>query len=216
MSVAIEAIAGRLAAVLGVPWPPPVAAVETPGAVTASAGASSVPNVPTAAPTPAPAVGASGACGASGTVPAAGGAAVPAVPAAAVVGPVQLVEHKARGVHLDVVVTADRLVAVAEQLDRDGFAIDTVTGVDWMAADQMEVVYDFFHPTAPWRVAVRTRVPRAAAAVPTISEVFPGANWHERETHDFFGIRFTGHPDLSPFLLPEDADYHPLRKDFRL
>jgi NADH-quinone oxidoreductase subunit C len=44
--------------------------------------------------------------------------------------------------------------------------------------------------------------------------VFPGANWHERETHDFFGIVFLGHPDLSPLLLPEDADFHPLRKDF--
>jgi len=51
--------------------------------------------------------------------------------------------------------------------------------------------------------------------VPTISAVFPGANWHERETHDFFGIRFAGHPNLIPLLLPEDADYHPLRKDFK-
>jgi NADH-quinone oxidoreductase subunit C len=50
--------------------------------------------------------------------------------------------------------------------------------------------------------------------VPSISEVFPGANWHERETHEFFGIRFLGHPNLSPLLLPEDATYHPLRKDF--
>ena len=50
--------------------------------------------------------------------------------------------------------------------------------------------------------------------IPTIANVYPGANWHERETHDFFGIRFLGHPDLTPFLLPEDADYHPLRKDY--
>jgi len=50
--------------------------------------------------------------------------------------------------------------------------------------------------------------------LPTISSVHPGANWHERETHDFFGVQFTGHPDMSPLLLPEDADFHPLRKDF--
>ena len=79
----------------------------------------------------------------------------------------------------------------------------------------MEVVYDYLHFRAPWRVAVRTRIPRERPELPTISEVFPGANWYERETHDFFGIRFLGHPDLSPFLLPEDADFHPLRKDFR-
>jgi NADH-quinone oxidoreductase subunit C len=86
--------------------------------------------------------------------------------------------------------------------------------VDWIAAGEMEVVYDFFHLTAPLHVVVRTRLPRGNPELPTISKVFPGANWHERETHDFFGIRFLGHPDLSPLLLPEDATYHPLRKDF--
>jgi NADH-quinone oxidoreductase subunit C len=77
-------------------------------------------------------------------------------------------------------------------------------------------VYDYFHPLAPLRVAVRARVPRSEPELPTISAVFPGADWHERETHDFFGIRFAGHPNLTPLLLPEDADYHPLRKDFSL
>ena len=51
-------------------------------------------------------------------------------------------------------------------------------------------------------------------SIVSITGVYPGANWHERETHDFFGIRFLGHPNLTPLLLPEDADYHPLRKDF--
>jgi NADH-quinone oxidoreductase subunit C len=106
------------------------------------------------------------------------------------------------------------VVSAATELDREGFSIDTITGVDWMAQAQMEVVYDYFHPLKNLRVVVRTRVPRENAELPTISGVFPGANWHERETHDFFGIRFAGHPDLSPFLLPEDATYHPLRKDF--
>ena len=79
----------------------------------------------------------------------------------------------------------------------------------------MEVVYDYFHPASPLRIVVRTRVPRDNPEVPTVSGVFGGANWHERETHDFFGIRFAGHPNLIPLLLPEDADYHPLRKDFK-
>ena len=65
------------------------------------------------------------------------------------------------------------------------------------------------------RVTIRTRVPRSKPEVPTISQIYPGANWHERETHDFFGIIFVGHPYLVPLLLPEDADYHPLLKDFR-
>ncbi|MBP7937481.1 MAG: NADH-quinone oxidoreductase subunit C [Phycisphaerae bacterium] len=128
--------------------------------------------------------------------------------------PFQVVDYAERGVHLDASVAPDQVVAVAGELDKSGFAIDTVTGVDWLAEGQMEVVYDFFHPTERLRVAIRTRVPREDPEVPTISTVFPGANWHERETHDFFGIRFVGHPDLTPFLLPEDATYHPLRKDF--
>ncbi|HIJ77692.1 MAG: NADH-quinone oxidoreductase subunit C [Desulfobulbaceae bacterium] len=80
--------------------------------------------------------------------------------------------------------------------------------------DDLEVVYDFNRYDQLCRVVIRTRVPRDNPEVPTISKVYPGANWHERETHDFFGIKFIGHPDLSPLLLPEDADYHPLLKDF--
>jgi NADH-quinone oxidoreductase subunit C len=106
------------------------------------------------------------------------------------------------------------VVNAAILLDQHQFAIDTITGVDWIADSQMEVVYDFFHLTASWQIVVRTRVPRDRPELPTISTVFPGANWHERETHEFFGIRFAGHPNLSPLLLPEDATYHPLRKDF--
>ena len=99
-------------------------------------------------------------------------------------------------------------------LDEEGLSLDTITGVDWLAQGQMEVVYDYFHPAKALRVVVRTRVPRDNPELPTIVSVFPGANWHEREAHDFFGIRFRGHPNLTPFLLPEDATYHPLRKDF--
>ena len=99
-------------------------------------------------------------------------------------------------------------------MDRCGFAIDTITGVDWMAQSQMELVYDYFHPQTGLRAVIRSRIPRDNPEIATISNVFPGANWHERETHDFFGIRFAGHPNLTPFLLPEDATFHPLRKDF--
>lgn len=127
----------------------------------------------------------------------------------------RLIDYPTKGYHLDVVVFPGQVVAAATLLDQHGFTIDTVTGVDWIAEEQMEVVYDYFHSEAAFRVAVRTRIPRSTPEVPTISEVFPGANWHERETHDFFGIRFLGHPNLTPFLLPEDADYHPLRKDFQ-
>ena len=128
--------------------------------------------------------------------------------------PFQGIDFASRGFHAQASVAPAEVVTAAELLDRDGFALDTITGVDWMAEGQMEVVYDYFHPTKGLRAVIRTRIPRDNPEIATISKVFPGANWHERETHDFFGIRFLGHPDLSPFLLPEDATYHPLRKDF--
>ena len=128
--------------------------------------------------------------------------------------PFQGVDYALKGYHADATVKPDQVVWAAEQLDKEGFSLDTITGVDWMAEGQMEIVYDYFHLSKCLRAVIRTRIARENPEVPTISNVFPGANWHERETHDFFGIRFLGHPDLTPFLLPEDATYHPLRKDF--
>jgi len=124
------------------------------------------------------------------------------------------VDYAAKGYHVEAAVAPDQVVFAAEQLDKEGLSLDTITGVDWMAEGQMEVVYDYFHPAKALRVVVRTRIPRDNPEIATIQKVFPGANWHEREAHDFFGIRFLGHPNLTPFLLPEDATYHPLRKDF--
>jgi NADH-quinone oxidoreductase subunit C len=148
-----------------------------------------------------------------GGPPASAARAAQPVPTAS--GPVRRVDHAAKGFNLNVEISPRQVVLAAAILDQEGFALDAITGVDWLAQGEMEIVYDFFHPTASIRVAVRARVPRAEPELPTISTVFPGANWHERETHDFFGIRFQGHPNLAPFLLPEDADFHPLRKDYQ-
>ncbi|WP_079343767.1 NADH-quinone oxidoreductase subunit C [Streptomyces antioxidans] len=63
---------------------------------------------------------------------------------------------------------------------------------------------------------VRTTVPHEAPALPTATGVYAGAAWHERETHEMFGIGFPGHPGLDPLLLPDGFEGHPLRKDFVL
>ncbi|MEU8353760.1 NADH-quinone oxidoreductase subunit C, partial [Streptomyces sp. NPDC048845] len=63
---------------------------------------------------------------------------------------------------------------------------------------------------------VRTTVPHDAPVLPTATGVYAGAAWHERETHEMFGVGFTGHPGLTPLLLPENFEGHPLRKDFVL
>jgi NADH-quinone oxidoreductase subunit C len=173
--------------------PTPAAPVAPAPAKPAAAPAAPAPTAPAAAPAPAP---------------------VFPNPLAYLAFPFRGVDYAAKGYHVEASVAPDQVVAVAEQLDKEGLSLDTITGVDWMAEGQMEVVYDYFHPAKALRVVVRTRVPREKPELPSIHKVFPGANWHERETHDFFGIRFLGHPDLTPFLLPEDADYHPLRKDY--
>lgn len=128
---------------------------------------------------------------------------------------VLVTDHKVRGAHLDVQGSPGQMVEVARMLDAAGFSLESISGVDWIKEGQMEVVYDYNRTDGRFcRVAARVRVPRSAPAVPTISGIFSGANWHERETHEFFGIKFEGHPYLVPLLLPEDADFHPLQKDF--
>lgn len=129
--------------------------------------------------------------------------------------PAAEMSHATKGVDLDVTLPASSIADAARVLDQEEFMIEAITGVDWMAEGQMEIIYDFTDVESGKRVTVRTRVPREKPELPTISSIYPGANWHERETHDFFGIRFLGHPQLEPLLLPEDATFHPLRKDFK-
>ena len=125
-------------------------------------------------------------------------------------------DHEQCGYDLDVQLEPGELLATVIILDKAGFFLESITGVDWIKEDQLEVVYDFSrYDFEVCRVVIRTRTSRSTPLVPTISKIYPGASWHERETHDFFGIKFDGHPHLVPLLLPEDADFHPLLKDFK-
>jgi len=129
---------------------------------------------------------------------------------------VMLTDHAARGTDIDVLCAPDQVVEAAKIMDEAGFFLEAITGVDWIKEEKLEVVYDYNQfGQEQCRVAVRTLISRSEPEIPTISEVMPSANWHERETHDFYGIKFAGHPYLVPLLLPEDADFHPLLKDFK-
>ncbi len=124
--------------------------------------------------------------------------------------------YDVHGYHLDAQVSPEQLIEAVQIVDQLDYFIESITGVDWIKDNQMEVVYDFSrYDFDLCRVVIRTRVDRDNPIVPTITSIYAGANWHERETHDFFGIKFDGHPHLIPLLLPEDADFHPLLKDFK-
>lgn len=125
-------------------------------------------------------------------------------------------DYTKRGAHLDVQINPDQVVRAAELLDANGMSLDLVMGVDWIKEGQFEIIYDYSYLGGQvFRVVVRARVDRNNPEIPTISHIFGGANWHERETWELMGINFVGHPQLEHFLLPEDADYFPLRKDFK-
>jgi NADH-quinone oxidoreductase subunit C len=92
---------------------------------------------------------------------------------------------------------------------------------DWLSAvDEGEagfsVVAHLWSTTARHGLLLRTRISAQVPMIQSVAEIYPGASWHERETHEMFGISFPGHPDLDPLLLPPEFEGHPLRKDFVL
>ncbi|MCY0908368.1 MAG: NADH-quinone oxidoreductase subunit C [Sulfobacillus thermotolerans] len=91
-----------------------------------------------------------------------------------------------------------------------------VLAVDYLPSrPRFELVYHLYQPWKRARIRVKTRV-AIDQSVPTVTTLWPGANWPEREAFDLFGIVFSGHPDLKRIYLPEDWDGHPLRKDYPL
>lgn len=106
------------------------------------------------------------------------------------------------------------LVKAAAGLYERGYFIEDVSVLD--TSDGFMVVYHFDHYDTPGRIALRVIVPQDNPEVPSISGIFSGADWHERECHDFFGVTFSGHPNLVPLLLPDDLGFHPLLKDAAL
>jgi NADH-quinone oxidoreductase subunit C len=121
---------------------------------------------------------------------------------------------------LTITVAAERIVEVVTAL-RDDPALRFVSfidicGVDWPEREKrFDVVYHFLSPTKNHRIRIKVQTD-ADTAVPSISEVFPGATWFEREAYDLYGILFSGNPDFRRILTDYGFRGHPLRKDFPL
>ena len=113
---------------------------------------------------------------------------------------------------------ADRLVEACTFLrDDPGLAfalLAWVGGVDLLPREpRFEVVYHLLSIAHNGRFVLKVQVPESNLHVPTVCGVWPTANWHERETFDFYGILFDGHPDLTRILLPDDWEGWPMCKD---
>jgi NADH/F420H2 dehydrogenase subunit C len=93
--------------------------------------------------------------------------------------------------------------------------LNSLSGVDWIAEGEMEVVYNISSLKQPGKITLRARIPRNEPVLRSVVPLWATANWHERETFDLFGVHFENHPDLRRILLPEDWIGYPLRKDYQ-
>ena len=136
-------------------------------------------------------------------------------------------ERRRRGTAPEILFpTREQYVDVVSALRDDGFetcsdlcAVDYLTHPgrtlpDGVAAERFEVVVNLLSLSQVRRVRVRIQVPGDDAELPTLFDLYPGTEAMEREAYDLFGIVFTGHPDMTRILMPEDWEGHPLRKDY--
>lgn len=101
------------------------------------------------------------------------------------------------------------------KFDQKFIRLSTVTAVDrYPSEPRFEVVYHLHSIERNDRLRLKARLPGSEPAIDSVISVWRGANWYEREVFDLFGITFTGHPDLTRIMMPDDWEGHPLRKDY--
>jgi len=128
----------------------------------------------------------------------------------------QVVLHTTRDRYLEVVKAAldDGYEMCADLTAVDYIAFPTRALPDGVTGERFEVVVNLLSLTAKARLRIRVQVPGDDPSVPTLFDLYPGAEALEREVYDMFGITFTDHPDLTRILMPADWEGHPLRKDY--
>jgi NADH-quinone oxidoreductase subunit C len=121
-------------------------------------------------------------------------------------------DYARTGCHLEVRLNDAGMRRAASVMKERRFHLETVTAVDFPGYFELIYIYSTFYDDI-CRVIARIQISKDASPH-TVSEIYPGAIWLEREIYDFFGIRFLNHPDLRRILNPDDADYYPLLKTF--
>lgn len=117
----------------------------------------------------------------------------------------------------DTVINAEYLISVVTYLrDTLGYTfLSDIAVVDYLTEGIFELVYRFYHLDGGGDLVLKVRIPRAYPDIPSLTPIWPGANFHEREAFDLFGINFTGeHPDLRRIYMWDEFEGYPMRKDF--
>ena len=120
---------------------------------------------------------------------------------------------------VSLVIPGEKIVEACQKARSLGFELlSALTAVDYWPQEtpRFNVIYQFTSVSANLVLRLRVPVPGINPSLPTVSHLYRGANWRERELLDMFGIKFQGHPDLRRILMPVDWEGHPLRKDYPL
>ncbi|MBI4299852.1 MAG: NADH-quinone oxidoreductase subunit C [Chloroflexi bacterium] len=119
-----------------------------------------------------------------------------------------------------IIIDRKDLLAVCRRLkDNQRLSFDLlrcVSVVDYPNESVFQAVYHLYSIGLKHRMAVKTGIPYDDAIVDSVTSVWAGADWHEREAAELLGVEFRGHPNLRPLLLPDDFEGHPLRKSFKV
>jgi NADH-quinone oxidoreductase subunit C len=140
----------------------------------------------------------------------------PAVKAILAWNPAALVDAKFDRGELTLTIAREEIRAAAATVQAAGYNFfEDVTAVDWFpSSPRFQLSYHILSHPMKERIRLRVLLDGEAPAVDSITPVWPGANFYEREVFDLFGILFEGHPNLRRILMPDDWQGHPLRKDY--
>jgi len=136
--------------------------------------------------------------------------------------PEQVVEVTDFRDQVSVIVKRDSIFGICRYLHDEPLLIfdhlQDLCGADYHGKKEprFEVVYNLYSIRLHNRIRMRAQVPESDSRIHSVTSIWAGANWHERECFDMFGIVFQGHPDHRRILMPEDWEGHPLRKDYPL
>ena len=117
---------------------------------------------------------------------------------------------------LSLTLPSESIVEAVTAVKNAGYnAFEDMTAVDWLPSDpRFQITYHILSHALKQRIRIKTWISDSNPALDSITSVFPGANFYEREVFDLFGIRFEGHPNLRRIMMPEEWVGHPLRKDY--